>query len=1165
MDFYVVIRWSIWICFFIPSALLSQTSYPLQKMVIRLDSCDIKLGKNSLLPSSVGIKSLDGNPIRFRILNNTVIIDSADCKKYAGNDLEIKFRTFGFNISEPVMLFDTMNIPSEKRPLLLGYNYIVGGSERTLIDSKELDYRGSFSRGVSIGNSQNLAVNSNFDLQLIGDLGNGLKIVAAITDESLPIQAEGNTQQLQEFDKVFIQVSKNKTTLTAGDYVLGRPESHFMNYFKKLKGLNIATSFDRGKNIQLTTQGSFAISNGKFARQNLVTSEGNQGPYRLVGPNGERFIIVLAGTEKVYFNGQLLKRGYDFDYVIDYNRAELVFTPTRVIARDARVIVEFEYTDISYLRSLYAANTTFKGKKWKVDFNFYNEQDSKNGTGDLELDSTAIRILTQGGEELEGINRSGIRNIALSDRTQSNLILYKRIYDLDDPEALVIQFTTNIDSAAYTAIFSEVAPGLGDYVIDNSLAKNGRIYRYVGKGMGTYLPIIQLIPPEKKQLITLGGRYQISKSTDVNGEFSFSHQDRNRLSNIGNNDNMGVAAYFEGGRTFKLDSIGSWKLSTRASHEFVHRDFKSLNPYRVAEFTRDWNIATFSDKGDEHLSNVKAILSKGEAIHLDLSSGIFTKSSLYQGLRQQAQFSYRYGRWQVRSTTNYLQSKIKSLLTNTTFLRPNAELTYHLTKDKRWAMSVLYDGESNQSKHQETNILLARSYTYHYGKASLRHELSESFGLVAAVSQRVDDLFKSDKLARAAKATEIELGGKWTPRNSSDLQWNIIARDLSILQPELLPNDISKKSLLGKLDYNWDLLRSGIRSTTSYNTSSGQEPKIEYVFQRVEVGQGDYFLINETEIPNLTNVQDFRYDPSNPLSKYIRLTLVNNEFIRTNNIELNQNFQFDGSRIWEKKDSVEQSLMAKFASKISTQSNLRFNKKQLASSAFGFQDYFNFGLGDTSIVAYTTNNTHSIFFNRGQVKYDLQLGSRNNSIRVTQVNGIEDRGLNALFARIRWNIVTPLDIYFHYEQSNKTYASALFKDRNLNIEARSFKPEINYRPTGQSRIILRGTYTAKKQLLLKKEKATISEYYAEYSLRKSQKYSIDLRCSYLKIAFAGAANSPIEYDMLESLKNGDNFLWGGQVTKRLAKNIDLSFVYDGRKTGVSPMIHIGRAQMKATF
>ncbi|MBK6497142.1 MAG: hypothetical protein IPG00_02830 [Saprospiraceae bacterium] len=88
----------------------------------------------------------------------------------------------------------------------------------------------------------------------------------------------------------------------------------------------------------------------------------------------------------------------------------------------------------------------------------------------------------------------------------------------------------------------------------------------------------------------------------------------------------------------------------------------------------------------------------------------------------------------------------------------------------------------------------------------------------------------------------------------------------------------------------------GIRSVTSYNTNSGQEPKIEYIFQKVEAGQGDYIYIGDSINPNVSIIQDFRYDPTNPLSRYIRLALNNNEFIRTNNIEINQTFNIGPSR-----------------------------------------------------------------------------------------------------------------------------------------------------------------------------------------------------------------------------------------------------------------------------
>ena len=105
-----------------------------------------------------------------------------------------------------------------------------------IIKFKGLDYKGSFARGISFGNSQNLVLNSSFNLQLAGDLGDDIEILAAITDNNIPLQPEGNTQQLQEFDKIFIQLRKKENVLIAGDYELGRPNSYFMNYYKKLQG-----------------------------------------------------------------------------------------------------------------------------------------------------------------------------------------------------------------------------------------------------------------------------------------------------------------------------------------------------------------------------------------------------------------------------------------------------------------------------------------------------------------------------------------------------------------------------------------------------------------------------------------------------------------------------------------------------------------------------------------------------------------------------------------------------------------------------------------------------------------------------------------------------------------------------------------------------------------
>jgi hypothetical protein len=62
----------------------------------------------------------------------------------------------------------------------------------------------------------------------------------------------------------------------------------------------------------------------------------------------------------VYLDGQKLTRGEQNDYVIDYNTGEITFMPRRPITQYSRIVVEFQFADRNYARTVFNTHTEFE-------------------------------------------------------------------------------------------------------------------------------------------------------------------------------------------------------------------------------------------------------------------------------------------------------------------------------------------------------------------------------------------------------------------------------------------------------------------------------------------------------------------------------------------------------------------------------------------------------------------------------------------------------------------------------------------------------------------------------------------------------------------------------------------------------------------------------------
>lgn len=1088
--------------------------------------------------------------------------------------IRVEYRVFPFDFFESTSRFDTIDRQKAIDESVIGFEYNPFSNQANpLINFKGLNYTGSFARGISFGNNQDLVLNSSFNLQLAGKLGDDVEILAAITDENIPIQPEGNTQQLREFDRIFVQIKKGDNKLIAGDYELRRPNSYFMNYLKKLQGATFSNKLELSEGLgTIKTSASIAISRGKFARNNIIQQEGNQGPYRLEGNGGERFIIVLAGTEKVFLDGQLVKRGIEQDYIIDYNRGEVTFTNKQLITKDSRIIVEFEYSEQDFNRSLYAINSEYLKDGFRFYANIYSEQDGRNTAGNQVLTADQKRQLSLAGDSFQSTFVSSVRPLEENfDELRPTYALKDSITSCGIVDSILV-FNGNSDEALVTARFTFVGQGNGTYVIDNAQRVNERIYKWVGLDSvtclprGDFEPVIQLSAPQKQQLITLGTDYAFNKKrSKVSAEIAFSEKDENRFSRLDREDDRGMAFYttFQSQVPLKRSS-DRWMLDTDLQYEFKAEHFNPLNPYRSAEFLRDWNLTDIqglgnSEQADEHLARVSfAIVNKDLGL-LKHEFSTFYRDSVYTGFRNATLFQLTPKNWDLTFTSNYLTTQ--EINQNTIFFRPKIRIVKDFEQLGGW--SLAFDGEREQSSRKDLVLDTLKSSSFFYDRVEfqLSSPTDKKGQLNVSFNQRVDYRPAAKQFLESARAEALNVNGQWRPGKGLNLKGNVTYRQLEVGSASGLTAE-SGQTILGRTDLNTILAKGAIRSVSTYEIGSGQEPRLEFSFVRVAQGQGTHIWLDSLfNNDGIIQPIEMEVAPFQDIADFIRINTFTNDFIRTNNVLFNQSLQLNPKAIWFSKKGIQ-----KFLARFSTQTTLKIIRKTREADGIAAWNPFQLAIADTALVSVSSSIRNIIFFNRGNAAFDIQIGQTDNRNKIVQTTGFESRKLSEYFLKYRVNFSKTLSSELEWTLGSRASDSEFFDTRDYNIRFLKISPELTYLPVKNLRFALRYKFQNDENLLIENgEKATQHDFNLELAYNQSSKTTIRSRFSWIQIDFKGETNSPVGFAILNGLQDGRNFLWNLSLDRQIARNIRLNISYDGRKTGTNRIIHVGRAQVAAVF
>jgi len=407
---------------------------------------------------------------------------------------------------------------------------------RAFIPFDGLTTSGSISRGVTVGNNQNSVLNSELDLQISGKLNDKVSLRASIQDANIPLQESGYSQRLDEFDQVFIELFSKDWNIRAGDIDLKNSDSYFARFTKRVQGLSVNFNLDHEVS-KSTIFASGALVRGQFRRSQFTAQEGNQGPYKLQGSNGELYVLIVSGSETVYVNGVAVTRGENEDYIIDYNAGEIIFNPTFPITSEMRIIVDYQFSDRNYSRFVAYGGGTYETEKLKIKASVYNENDAKNQPLQQNLSEEQVQLLADAGDD-ESLM---VAPSAVPESYNENRILYKKEL-IDGIEAFV--FSNNPDDELFSVRFSLVGTNQGNYIITSTNAI-ANIFEYVspiaGVPQGNYEPIVQLIAPTKLQMAVVNGSYKPTEKTTLNFELAGSKNDLNLFSSLDDNNNDGFA------------------------------------------------------------------------------------------------------------------------------------------------------------------------------------------------------------------------------------------------------------------------------------------------------------------------------------------------------------------------------------------------------------------------------------------------------------------------------------------------------------------------------------------------------------------------------------------------------------------------------------------------
>ena len=504
--------------------------------------------------------------------------------------------------------------------------------------------------------------------------------------------------------------------------------------------------------------------------------------------------MVIAGTERVYVNGELQARGDVNDYVIDYSLGEITFTSRRLITSASRINVDFEYTDQSYSRSLFGGQATagFFNNIASLSVTYMREADDANSPLDFTMSDSARQALAGAGGDRYAATLSGVARV-----DSNGLYIGVDTVLAGGVPYTLYRYAPGDPAALYLVSFSYAGPGKGDY-----RRQQIGVFVWQGIGAGDYLPVRFVPLPESHQIFDVALKTTPASDVTLSAEFGRSEFDPNRLS-AADVSQGGNAISFQGSYTPKRITIGDAALGDidlTLRGRNLDEGFVPIDRVEVVEFTRKWGIDSVRSSGERQLEGLLRY-SPATGISAGGGFGNIKKGDDFNADRLNAFATMnREGLPRVDYTIDRVKSddRIAGTLSNWLRQKGSAEMGVAFLTP-----AIGYEGESRTLESSQTGLAGAGSFRFDQWSAGVRTSELGNVTLLAEYGWRNDDSFLGGEVVPESKSFTQQYGARLS-------EWNALSSVADLTLRETRYSDAFQSA--GRSDISTVL----VRNTTRY-------------------------------------------------------------------------------------------------------------------------------------------------------------------------------------------------------------------------------------------------------------------------------------------------------------------------------------------------------------